>query len=125
MAELLRGRGLAHRSLGRWDDAIEDWGKTLPIIEELADWEVLARTSWDLNGMLIWQGRFVESIEVSRRGLELIGPDVSAGRCRLLGVCGLVLGLSGEFVAGGDMLSEALAMAEVLLDPLCPLKFCS
>ena len=119
-AELLRQRGLARRSVGRWEEAIEDWNQTLAIYEELGDRAAMAAVSWELTYLLMWSARGTEAVGVARRVLEVMGPEASADRCRLLASCGHALGLSAEradeVIAGDEMLSQSLAMAEALGD---------
>ena len=44
-ANLLFKRGLALRSLGRWDEALADWRQALDAYEELGEAEAVGRTS--------------------------------------------------------------------------------
>jgi len=115
-ADLLFKRGLARRSLGRWDEALTDWRQALPIYEELGDAEAVGRLSSDMTIQLWWGARFVEAVEISRRGLSALGERVSADRCRLLSCAGVTLSMGGLYRAGDSMIAQAVAMAEQLGD---------
>jgi len=115
-ADLLYERGLAQRSLGRWEEALADWRQALTAYEELGDAEAVGRISLDISVQLMWGARYVEALEISRRGLNALGEQVSADRCRLLARAGLVLSLGGYHTAGDGMIAQAVAMAEQLGD---------
>jgi len=111
-ADLLHKRGLALRSLGRWEEALADWRQALDIYEELGQAERVGRLCMDMCYQLGWGARLEESIEICNRGLAALGERVSVERCRLLGNVGRVLTLSGQYAAGSSMLAQSLAMAE-------------
>jgi tetratricopeptide (TPR) repeat protein len=115
-ADLLHKRGLALRSVGRWEEALADWRKALDIYEELGDAERVGRLCMDISYQLGWGARFEESLEIGRRGLVALGEGVSAERCRLLGNVGRILSLSGQYAAGSSRLAQSLEMAEQLGD---------
>jgi class 3 adenylate cyclase/tetratricopeptide (TPR) repeat protein len=111
-ADLLHKRGLALRSLGRWEEALADWREALDIYEELGDAERVGRICMDMCYQLGWGARLGESLEIGRRGLAALGERVSAERCRLLGNVGRTLSVSGQYAAGSSMLAQSLAIAE-------------
>jgi class 3 adenylate cyclase/tetratricopeptide (TPR) repeat protein len=115
-ADLLFKRGLALRSLGRWEEALTDWREALDTYEKLGDAEAVARVCHELSEQLTWAARWDEALEVARRGLGALGEQVSADRCRLLAATGSYLSLSGDYETGAPLLTEALAMAEELGD---------
>jgi class 3 adenylate cyclase/tetratricopeptide (TPR) repeat protein len=115
-ADLLYKRGLALRSLGRWEEALADWGKALDIYEELGDVGAVGRVSVDVTYQLVWGARFEESLEIIQRGLAALGEGVSAERCRLLGTMGDMFSAAGQYVAASSLLAQSLAMAEELGD---------
>jgi len=115
-AHLLHKRGMALRSLGRREEALADWRQALDINEELADAGAVGRISTDISSELGWGARFEESLEIGRRGLVALGERVSAERCRLLGVVGRILTLSGQYAAANGMITQAVEMAEQLGD---------
>jgi len=115
-ADLLYKRGLALRSLGRWDEALGDWREALAVYEELGDAEAVGHVCRGITVQLLWGARYVEALEVSQRGLVALGDRVSADRCHLLGCAGHSLSLGGQYAAGSSMLAQALAMAEQLGD---------
>jgi tetratricopeptide (TPR) repeat protein len=107
---------MALRSVGRWDDALTVWREALDAYEELGDAEAVGRLSSDVTIQLLWVARFVEALEISRRGLIALRERVTADRCRLLGSGGATLSLAGSYAAADGMIAQALAMAEQLGD---------
>jgi len=115
-ADLLYKRGLALRSLGRWEEALADWREALAAYEELGNAEDVGRISFALAEQLAYSGKTAESLEIQRRGLAALGERVSADRCRLLAQTGSHLSVSGDYDAAASVLAEALTMAETLGD---------
>jgi tetratricopeptide (TPR) repeat protein len=115
-ADLLSKRGMARRSLGRWEEALADWREALAAYEELGDAEAVGRLSSDMTIQLLWGARYVEALEIARRGLVALGERVNADRCRLLARAGVVLSLAGYYRAADGMIAQAVAMAEQLGD---------
>ena len=120
VADLRDKKGQALRSLGRWEEAVEEWKQALSTLEELGDRPVMATVCWELATLLMWSARGTDAVGVARRGLESLGSETSADRCLLLASCGHALGLSAEcsdeVIARDEMLSDALAMSEALGD---------
>ena len=121
IAGLRYKKGQALRSLGRWAEAIEEWKYALPVYEGLEDRSGMATVCYEMAHLLVWTARGTEAANVARRGLEVLGPEASADRCRLLASGGFGLGLSAEssaeIMAGDQMLSQSITMAEALADP--------
>jgi class 3 adenylate cyclase/tetratricopeptide (TPR) repeat protein len=115
-ADLLSKRGMARRSLGRWEEALADWRQALAAYEELGEAEAEGRLSSDMTIQLLWGARYVEALEIARRGLVALGERVSADRCHLLARAGLTLSMAGYYTAGKGMIAQAVAMAEQLGD---------
>ncbi|MEE8369841.1 MAG: BREX system ATP-binding domain-containing protein, partial [Dehalococcoidia bacterium] len=115
-ADLLYKRGMARRSLGRWEESLADWREALALSEELGDAEAVGRISLEMAEQLGWCGRFEEALEVTRCGLVALGERVSADRCRLLALAGGILALGGYYTAGGQMITQAIATAEGVRD---------
>jgi class 3 adenylate cyclase/tetratricopeptide (TPR) repeat protein len=115
-ADLLSKRGMARRSLGRWEEALADWREALTAYDELGDAEAVGRLSSDMTIQLLWGARFVQALEIARRGLVALGERVSADRCHLLVRAGLTLSMAGYHMAGDGMIAQAVAMAEQLGD---------
>ena len=115
-ADLLYKRGLALRSLGRWEEVFSDWREALATYEELDEAERVGRMCMDISYQLAWGARFEESLEIGRRGLAALGEGVSAERCRLLGNLGRVLSYARQYAAGSSMLAQSLAVAEEVGD---------
>ena len=116
-ASLLWKRGLAQRSLGQWKQAIDDWETALPISEELADRHGISSIRQELVRLYIWTAQPAQGVAVARQGLQALGGEPSADRCRLLGHCAWGLGQACELESADAMIQQALAMAEELSDP--------
>src|SRR3989441_1644809 len=115
-ADLFYKRGLARRTLDRWDEALADWREAASAYERLGNTEAAARTYDDMCHHLGWGQRYAEVLELSQRGLAIVGRRDSVHRCRLLGWGGLMLSLAGYHSAGFAMIKRAVAMAERLGD---------
>ncbi|UCH86209.1 MAG: AAA family ATPase [Dehalococcoidia bacterium] len=115
-AELLHKRGMTQRSLGRWEEALADWREALTAYEELGDAEAVGGVSSDITVQLLWGARYVEALQISRRGLVALGERVSTDRCRLLGCGGMTLSMAGYYTAGDGMITQAVALAQELGD---------
>ncbi|HEV8575428.1 MAG TPA: LuxR C-terminal-related transcriptional regulator, partial [Dehalococcoidia bacterium] len=115
-AEPLFGRGLAKRSLGQWEGALADWRDALSNYEQLKDVDAVGRVAWSMTIQLLWGGRYLEALEIGRRGLICLGERVNADRCMLLGAAGLTISFGGYYPAGNSMITQALAMAESMGD---------
>ena len=121
IADLRYRKGQALRSLGQWEEAIAEWQQVLSIHEAVGDRVVMAQVCRELAYLVMWAGRGTEAVGIVRRGLETLGPDTTAERCRLLAIYGMALSISAErsdeLMAADDMLSQSLVMAEALGDP--------
>ena len=116
-ASLLWKRGLAHRSLGLWKEAIDDWETALPIYEALVDSRAISMICQELIRLYHGTAQPAPGVVAARRGLRALNPEPSADRCRLLGHCAWALGLGCELESADAMMQQALAMAEELSDP--------
>jgi class 3 adenylate cyclase/tetratricopeptide (TPR) repeat protein len=115
-ADLLYKRGLARRSLGRWEEALVDWREALAAYDELGDAEAVGRICYEMSVQFIWAARPEKAMETARYGLVTLGERVSADRCRLLARAGLTLSGAGYHTAADGMLTQAMAIAEQLGD---------
>ena len=75
-AELLFRRGWTRRSIGRWDDGLEDWLEALPIYEALGDTRAAVRICRGVCAHYLWTRQIEEAAELSERGLDIVGTDV-------------------------------------------------
>ena len=121
VADLRYKKGRSLFSLGRWAEAGAEWELALSIHEALEERSAIATVCWDMAYLMVWTARGREAATVAARGLRALGPEASVDRCRLLAIGGWGLGngaeRSDEVVAGDEMLSQSLAMAEALEDP--------
>jgi len=115
-ADLLYKRGLARRSLDRWDEALANWREAADAYERLGDAEAAARVFDSMCYQLLWGLRYAEVLELSQRGIALLGRRESVYRARMLVYGGLTLSLAGYYAAGDAMLRRALAITERLRD---------
>jgi class 3 adenylate cyclase/tetratricopeptide (TPR) repeat protein len=115
-ASLVFRRGLALRSLGRWDEALADWRAALAAYEAAGDVDRVGEISWEISHQLAWATRFPEALEVAGRGLAALGDRPTPERAYLLLMAGIVFSVAGNHDAGRDMIGQGLAIAEDLGD---------
>lgn len=115
-ADLFYKRGLARRSLDRWDEALADWREAADAYERLGDSEAAARTFESMCYQLLLGQHFGEALELTQRGLALVGGRDSLPRARMLGWAGLTLSVAGYYAAGDAMIKRAASIAEKLHD---------
>jgi tetratricopeptide (TPR) repeat protein len=113
-ANLLNHRGIAYRTLGRWDDAAEDWMEALPIFEKLGDGQRVSQICWDLAYKHAWANEMAEAEVLANRGLKAVGDEPSVARCQLLAALGMSAGERKDFHVWEKHVEEAIAMAEQL-----------
>jgi tetratricopeptide (TPR) repeat protein len=113
-AELLFELGVARRSTGSWDGAIETWRRSVDAYEALNNAEAMGRVCLAACYNLSWVGRFTEAVELSQRALTVLGDRVSTDRACLLGATGMPLGAAGHYQAGAGMIAEEIALAAAL-----------
>ena len=116
-ASLLWQRGLAHRSLGLWQQAIDDWETALPIYEALADSPAISMICQELIRLYHGTAQPAPGVVAARRGLRALNPEPSADRCRMLGHAAWAFGLACDLESADAMVQQGLAMAEELSDP--------
>lgn len=120
VAELRYKKGLALRSLGRLEAAVEEWGPALAAYEELQDVEGIARTATDMADQTSWlpmKGPRT-SRDVAKRGLASVGEKDAAARCRMLALVARFSGLAGDpYEVSRDYLLEAESLAAELDRP--------
>ncbi len=115
-ADLLYKRGLALRSLGRWEEALADWQESLRAHEALGNADAAARIYATITRQLLWGQRYLEALELSQRGLASIGKRETPERCILLCVGGVTLSLAGFYEPANGMIDRALALAQQIGD---------
>ena len=116
-ADLLWRRGLAHRGIGRWIEATDDWDRAIPLYAGVGDRRAVATVSLGLTHNLMWLARPKAAAAAARLALDELGDEVSRERCRLLGMSSWALSLSGDLDAAEAAMRDALAMADALADP--------
>ncbi|TDI41756.1 MAG: hypothetical protein E2P02_14235 [Acidobacteria bacterium] len=116
-ARILVERGDANRRLGRLEDIVHDWEAALPLLETLGDRQAVAGICYDLAAHL-WNtmGLVDQSLRAAQRGLQAVGTDPSAERCRLLAVEGATLSSSSQYQAAESSIAEAEDIARALGD---------
>jgi len=115
-SDLLYKRGLARRSLGRWDEALTDWREALAGYEESGNSEAVGRISREVSVQLNWSARFGESLEIARRGLLALGDLMTPDRSHLMAMAAVPLSFAGESAVSSSMMGQALALAGELGD---------
>ena len=116
-AQILIERGDANRRLGLLEEAVQDWEAALPLFERLGDRQAVASICYELSDHL-WNtlGWVGESLRAAQRGLQSVGTDPSAERCRLLAVQGGTLSSSRQYQSAESSLAEAEDIARTLGD---------
>ena len=115
-ANLLSGLADAKRSLGRWDEALVDWRKSMEIYTEIGDTESIGRTSTGMVEALSWAGRYPEAVEIANSGLRQLQGNATAYRARLLSSIAAVYASAGIYRPAQDAVLEAQSIAEQLRD---------
>src|SRR5438094_2809030 len=106
-------RGLARRSLsGQWEETLAVWREAADLYERLGDKEAAGRVFDAMGLQLLWGLRFEEFLELSLRGVAVLGKRDSYYRGRLLAGVGVTLSIAGFYAAGEILLKRAQAMAE-------------
>jgi tetratricopeptide (TPR) repeat protein len=108
--------GLAKRSLGRWEEALNLWDQALTSYERSGDTETAGHLCSHISHDVGWSGRFAEALKLAQRGLRLIGNRSTPDRCRMLAIAGVALCLFGNRDAGYGVGDESVAIAEKLKD---------
>jgi class 3 adenylate cyclase/tetratricopeptide (TPR) repeat protein len=116
-ADVLLVLGLAQRSLGQWDEAVQSWDEALTLLESLGEAEAAGALCWDFTRQLTWAYRFPEMAAVAERGLAVLGDRMSPHRARLLVMRGLSLGLGRQPGPAFAHVDEAMRLAEKEGDP--------
>ena len=107
-AELHWQRGLARRSLGRWEEALADWETSLELSKELDDRSAMVRTASETAFLLNWKGRPREAAAVAKSGLDLVGRGGHSHQ--LLAEYGRALSLAADLQPGLEAIDEALEL---------------
>ncbi len=120
-AELLFKHGLARRSLGRWDDDLDDWEEALTIYEELGEREEIGRLCVEVARHLVWVGRIVDAAAIASRGLAALGEDLNVDGCWLLAWISVATAWAppphGDVDAADALSAQALTVARELGGP--------
>ena len=97
LADLQYRKGLALRSLGRFEEAVDAWRPALASYEALDDLEGIARTAYDVAEQTSWlPGQARAAPDVARRALDLVGDRDAAARCRMLALLARFSSLAGD-----------------------------
>jgi DNA-binding CsgD family transcriptional regulator len=115
-AELLVRAGLADRSLGRWDAAINAWQEAIGCYERLSDSEAVGHICAEMAESLMWGGRFPESAQAVDRGLRSLGDVTTSDRVRLLCWGARVSSFGGNYEMGESLATQAVTLATELED---------
>jgi tetratricopeptide (TPR) repeat protein len=116
-AELWFQLGMAHRSVGRWEDALKDWDRALDQLESMHESEQAAVVCWHAAFQLAWAGRFDQALVMAGRGLAAVEGMDTPEHARLLAMGGLMFGSGGYYDAARQMMDQAVEMADRLGDP--------
>jgi tetratricopeptide (TPR) repeat protein len=111
-ADLHDGRASALRSLGRTDDAIEAWKRTLHLIEQEGDQPRIGLVALQLGWTQGWAAQYAASRATMERGLNATGDGAPGPRCRLLAALGATIAATESYDKGMAMLDEGVRLAE-------------
>ena len=115
-ANLLFELGIAKRSLGRWEEALADWERSLDTFAGLGDPEASGRVAATIAEALSMAGRHFDAARIAYRGLSLVEGGKDADKVRILAALGLLNTAAGAFQQAHEELAEALKLAETLQD---------
>ncbi|MHC4356048.1 MAG: ATP-binding protein, partial [Planctomycetota bacterium] len=119
-ADLLDRRGQALRSLGRRDDALDDWRKALALYEQTGNNEAVASMCAKISEHLFTDGIVMEAYDVSKRGLEAIGESTSYSCSMLLAIGALQISYlpEADFQVVNEMFNQSVKIAKELENEL-------
>ena len=115
-ADLMFERGGALRSLAQADDAIADWTEAFSVYEGLADATGIARVTWDLGWIFIWQARAADGVAIAERAERVVPDEATPERSRVLAMLGGCRGNLGDYTTSLQRITEARRSAERLAD---------
>ncbi|MCA1845532.1 MAG: hypothetical protein LC792_20530, partial [Actinobacteria bacterium] len=115
-AELYAALGTSLSRVGRWDEALEAWERSLEESESLQDTEAVGRSCLEVGLNLAWASRPADAMAITRRGLAALGQRVTADRGRLLSQLAETTTIASDPVAGDAMFEEALRVSAALGD---------
>ena len=115
-AELLFDLGMAQRSTGSWEAAIDAWRQSVDACEQAGDREAVGRVCVYACVALMFAIRFPEAGEMCERGLASLGNTVSADRARLLGTAGALAGFNGSYETAAELIDQEIGLAAELGD---------
>jgi tetratricopeptide (TPR) repeat protein len=111
-ADLHDGRASALRSLGRTDDAIEAWQRTLQLLEQEGNQPRIGLVALQLGWTQNWAAQYAAGRATMERGLKVTGEDAPGPRCRLLAALGTTIAILEGYEKGMAMLDEGVRLAE-------------
>ena len=115
-AELFFVFGLVLRRIGRMNDAIDAWQRSLEEYEALGDDEAIGRVCLEVGFNLVWASRWAEAAAMYQRGLDALGDRVTADRARLLARLAMTASYGGDLGAGDAMFNQSLQLADEIGD---------
>jgi DNA-binding SARP family transcriptional activator len=115
-AELLEEAGRAYRAVGRLDEALVLWDRSLDAYAALGDADSVGRVAHEASGQLGWATRWEEALDMADRGLRALEASPSAGQVRLLAFRSLLLAAAGHYRPAQSAMEEALDTAHNLED---------
>ena len=119
-AHLLWRLGLAQRSQGDWQQALENFELALGHCQPSRDPATFAAITYEHSLLAGWMGLTKMALDSALHGLEIIGEQEGPERCRLQAMAAMCLGSCGrDFEAGDTLIAEAIegsaALREVAL----------
>ncbi len=115
-APLLFDLGVALRSLGRHEEAMDNWRAALALYEAIGDIGQIARVASETTFQLGWAARWEEAMEMGARGLASLGETDTPERSRVLSHISLGFMGLGQFEQSIAMVEDAMEIARRLDD---------
>src|SRR6202022_2168674 len=106
-ASLLYERGLALRSLQRWDEGVVLWYEAVDAFEKLGDREAAGHVCSEAAVVLGWAAHWEEALIMAGRGLPALEGSSHPDHARLLAITSLMFATAGYRDAADSMLSDA------------------
>lgn len=116
-ADLLYLVGLAQRSLGDAEAALEAWREAIELYERNGENQTAAHICRETSFQLLWTGRALEGSEMAMRGLASLGDIENEDRAYLLALNGVVRAMGGFFEGSEELTDEAMRLAQQMGDP--------
>lgn len=115
-ADLYSALGSTLGRLGRWNEALAAWERSLAEFEALGDDAAVGQTCLEVGLNLGWANRIPEAFAMYQRGLGALGERVNPTRARLLARMASMASVGADPATGDAMYDEALRVSDAVGD---------